>query len=119
VGQPAPIDLLGDGHATITIVDAVAAAGQPLVVSIKITLDKAGQPVVGGPANFRFRAANQTMYDARTDAAAFAPALAEVNLTTAGQEAYGKVLFDIAPDQVTGGQLQLMTGRLVHAVWKI
>jgi hypothetical protein len=119
VGDGAPIDLLGDGHATITVVDAVVAAGQPLVVSLRIKLDKAGQPVVGGPENFRFRDANQAMYEARTDASAFAPAFTEVNLTTAGQEVYGKVLFDVTPELARGGHLQLMTGRLVHAVWQI
>ena len=96
-----------------------SGGGQPLVVTIKIKLDKAGKPIAGGPENFRFRDAKQAMHEARTDAAAFAPALAPVNLTTDGQEAFGKLLFDVAPELAKGGHLQLMTGRLVHAVWKI
>ncbi|GIH05772.1 hypothetical protein Rhe02_38390 [Rhizocola hellebori] len=119
VGEAAPIDLLGDGHATITVLDAAIAAGQPLVVSVRITLDKAGKPIAGGPENFRFRDANQAMYEARTDAATFAPAFAQVNLTTAGQEAYGKMVFDVTPELARGGHVQLMTGRLVHAVWRL
>jgi len=119
VGAPMGLDLLGDGKATITLLAADMAAGSPLVVTIKIRLDKAGKPITGGPENFRFRDAKDAMYTARTDAAAFAPALPPVNLTTQGQEAFGKVVFDVTPELAKGGHLQLMTGRLVHAVWKI
>src|SRR5688572_29731055 len=117
VGAPTGIDLLGDGKATVTVM--AAEMGSPLVVTIKIRLDKAGKPVTGGPENFRFRDVKDAMHTARTDAAAFAPALPPVNLTTDGQEAFGKVVFDVAPEVAKGGHLQLMTGRLVHAVWKI
>ncbi len=118
VGTAMPIDLLGDGHATVTVVTAEAAAGSPLVVTVKITLDKVGKPLTGGPENFRFRDAGEQIHPARTDAA-YGPALPPVNLTAAGQEVTGKVLFDVTPEQAKGGHLQLMTGRLVHAVWKI
>jgi hypothetical protein len=113
-----PIDLFGDGHATVTVLAAETSPGSPLVVTVTIKLDKLGKPLTCGPENFRFLDAADEMHDARTDAS-HAPVLGPVNLTTAGQQVSGKLLFDVTPEKAKGGHLQLMTGRLVHAVWKI
>lgn len=118
VGSGMPIDLIGNGHATVTVVAAETAEGAPLVVTVAIKLDKLGKPLAGGPENFRFLDATRQLHEARTDPA-HAPALGPVNLTAAGQEVSGKVLFDVTPEQAKGGRLQLMTGRLVHAIWKL
>ncbi|HET8682430.1 MAG TPA: hypothetical protein VFM54_11225 [Micromonosporaceae bacterium] len=131
VGEPFAADLLGDGRATVTVVatevSTVRRADDPsapqgrvqLVVTVKILLDKAGEPIMGGPRNFIFRDAKSTLHPARTNRAAFPPELAVANFTTAGQHTDGKIVFDLPPDLVTGGQIQLITGQLVHAIWSV
>lgn len=131
VGDGFTADLLGNGQATITVTGAEVSGrsipGDPpatgdvvhLVVSVKILLDRAGAPVEGGPANFRFRDSNATVHSARTSGTAFPPELAPVNLVTAGQEAHGRVFFDVPSEAVGGGHIQLMTGRIVHALWRV
>lgn len=131
IGDPFAADLLGDGQATITVAateiskrllpnDPLAPQGKvQLVVMVKILLSKAGKPVDGGPQNFVFRDANQMLYRARTNNDAFPPAFVPINLTTTGQQESGRLLFDVAADRIEGGQIQLMTGQMVHAVWKV
>lgn len=131
VGDPFPVDLPGDGRATVTIVatevsarptpnDPDAPAGKvQLVVTVAMVLDKAGKPITGGPHNFLFRDANLTFHPARADASAFGPGLPVVSLSTTGQRAGGRIAFDVPPDLVRGGQIQLVTGRLVHAIWRV
>ncbi|MBB5868752.1 hypothetical protein F4553_002131 [Allocatelliglobosispora scoriae] len=122
VGDSFGADLRGDGHATITVteVSAVPAAAPGrvrLVVTVAILLDKAGDPITGGPENFRFRDAPGTVHKAQTGA--LRPALPSVSLTTTGQRSGGKLFFDIPAGSAKGGYLQLMTGNLVHALWKV
>jgi hypothetical protein len=131
VGEAFTADLFGNGKATITVADMeisgrsipddppVAGDTVHLVVTIKILLDRAGDPLAGGPGNFRFRDSAATVHTARTSNAAFPPELAQVNLVTAGQQAQGRVFFDVPRESVGGGHIQLMTGRLVHAVWRV
>ncbi len=131
VGEAFAADLMGNGLATITVSEVEVTdrpvSGDPplagdivhLVVTVRILLDRPGSPLAGGPANFRFRDADATMHTARTSEAAFAPGLAPVDLTTAGQQAAGRLFFDVPPDSVGGGHIQLVTGRLVHAVWRL
>ncbi|HZN17537.1 MAG TPA: hypothetical protein VFB84_05005 [Micromonosporaceae bacterium] len=131
VGEAFAADLLGDGRATVAIVatevSAVRRADDPsapagrvqLVAMVKIVLDKAGKPILGGPRNFIFRDAKSALHPARTSREAFPPELMAVNFTTAGQHADGKIVFDVPPDLVAGGQIQLVTGQLVHAIWSV
>ncbi|HET8657510.1 MAG TPA: hypothetical protein VFM55_00750 [Micromonosporaceae bacterium] len=131
IGEPFAADLLGDGRATVAVVtteiSTVRRADDPsapegrvqLVATVKIMLDKAGKPIMGGPRNFIFRDAKSTLHPARTNRAAFPPELVAVNFTAAGQHAGGKIVFDVPPDLVAGGQIQLVTGQLVHAVWSV
>jgi len=123
VGDPAAIDLFGDGQATITVA-ATELSNLPdgkdrLVVTIDILLNKAGKPIAGGPENFRFRDAGKVMYKAQTSEQAFPPELPSVNFTTAGQKAHGRLFFDVPAGSAAGGHIQLMTGALVHAVWSV
>jgi hypothetical protein len=129
VGESFGADLKGDGHATITVtaaevstlsttaLSAPAAGRVRLVVTVAILLDKAGDPITGGPENFRFRDAPGTIHKAQTGA--FRPALPSVSLTTTGQRTSGKFFFDIPAGSAKGGYLQLMTGNLVHALWRL
>jgi len=123
VGDPFAVDLLGDGQATVTVlateVSASAKEDVRLVVTVRIVLNKAGNPITGGPENFRFRDRGAHFYQPQTSAQTFAPELVPVNLTTAGQQANGKLFFEMPADSVTGGHIQLVSGRLVHALWKV
>ncbi|HEX6686191.1 MAG TPA: hypothetical protein VF062_25685 [Candidatus Limnocylindrales bacterium] len=120
VGDPAALDLFGDGQATVTIA-ATERTTQPdrLVVTIDLVLNKAGKPITGGPHNFVFRDAGSEMHKAQTSADAFPPELLPVAFTTAGQRSHGRLYFDVPAGSVAGGYIQLVTGALVHAVWKI
>jgi hypothetical protein len=121
VGQPAAIDLLDDGQATITIAAADVSrlddTSDRVVVTVDILLNKAGRPVTGGPENFRFRDKGSGMHQARTDEQALAPTLPSTSFTASGQAAHGRLFFDVPSGSASGGHIQLMTGALVHAVW--
>lgn len=124
VGEPAAIDLFGDGQVTVTVASAEAIEDEDtgrvrLVAAITITLDKAGDAVSGGPENFGFLDANQEMHPARTSRDAFPPELTTASFTTDGQQEQGKVFFEVPAEAVAGGHIQLMTGALVHAVWRV
>ncbi|HZM76618.1 MAG TPA: hypothetical protein VFC19_12875 [Candidatus Limnocylindrales bacterium] len=122
IGQPAAIDLFGDGRATITVATTELSKldnGDRLVVTIDILLNKAGKPISGGPENFRFRDADSVLHNALTDERAFPPQLPSVTLTTAGQAVHGRLYFDVPAGSAAGGHIQLMTGALVHAVWAV
>lgn len=123
VGEPAAIDLLGDGRATVTVAAAelskLDGTSDRLVVTIDILLNKAGKPITGGPENFRFRDKDSGMYQAQIDDKSFPPQLASISLTTTGQSAHGRLYFDVPAGNAEGGHIQLMTGALVHAVWTL
>lgn len=130
IGDAFAADLFGDGQATITItateLSNQTASGEPsspgnvhLVVTVDVVLDKAGKPITGGPENFVFLDASKALHSARTSQQAFPPALARADLTTTGQHASGKVFFDVPAGSVAGGRIQLVTGRLIHAVWQL
>lgn len=118
VGDPFTADLLGDGQATITVV-GTEVSGAQLVVTVKVMLNKAGEPVTGGPENFLFKDSTNVIYRARTSNDAYPPELASVDLATTGQQLEGKIIFDVPAELVAGGQIQLITGRMVHALWKV
>ena len=121
VGQPAAIDLFGDGQATITVaaieLSKLDDGNDRLVVTIDMLLNKAGKPITGGPENFRFRDKGSVMHKARTDEQTLPPGLPSLNFTTTGQAAHGRLFFDVPTGSAAGGHIQLMTGALVHAVW--
>jgi len=123
VGEPAAIDLRGDGQATITITAAqlskLDATSDRLVLTVDILLNKAGAPVKGGPDNFRFRDKSASMYRPQTSEQVFPPQLPSLDLTTTGQSAHGRLFFDVPAGSATGGHVQLMTGALVLAVWGV
>lgn len=131
VGEAFTVDLLGEGQANVTVVAAEVSAGRlaadpsapqgkvQLVVTVKIALNKAGKPIMGGPKNFIFRDTGSMLHPARTNRGAFPPDLVAVNFTTAGQQTSGKIVFDVAADLVDGGQIQLVSGQLVLAVWSV
>ncbi|MEV0458983.1 hypothetical protein [Catellatospora methionotrophica] len=123
VGESFGADLRGDGHATITVTAAEVSTLSPdrvrLVVTVAILLDKAGDPITGGPENFRFLDTARAFYKAKTNTDMSGPALPSVPLTTTGQRSGGRFFFDLPATSARGGYLQLMTGNLVHAIWKI
>jgi hypothetical protein len=130
IGDSFAADLFGDGQATVTItatqLSNETVSGEPtspgtvrLVATVDVVLNKAGKPITGGPENFVFLDASKALYPARTSQQAFPPALARADLTTTGQHASGKVFFDVPTGSVAGGRIQLVTGRLVHAVWQL
>jgi hypothetical protein len=130
VGESFAADLFGDGQATITIAttqlsertvpgEATSAGNVRLVVTVDIVLNKAGNPITGGPENFVFLDSSNVLHPSRVSQQVFPPALARVNLSTTGQHAGGKLFFDVPAGSVAGGHVQLVTGRLVHAVWQI
>ncbi|MEH1098375.1 hypothetical protein [Micromonospora sp. CPCC 205561] len=123
LGQEAAIDLFGDGLASVTVTGAdlspQAAGREHLVVSVDITLVKAGKPVTGGPENFIFRDNAQATHPAQVSDQAASPRLKSVNFTAVGQASHGRFFFDVPTGAASGGYVQLVTGRLVHAVWQI
>ncbi|WP_162908280.1 hypothetical protein [Allorhizocola rhizosphaerae] len=131
VGEAFTADLLGNGQATIAVSN-VELSGRSipgdapvtgelvhLVVTVKILLDRAGRPIAGGPDNFRFRDAAATVHTARTNNAVFPPELGRVDLVAPGQQSEGRVYFAVPRDAVGGGHIQLTTGRIVHALWRV
>lgn len=118
VGDSFTADLLGDGQATITVVATEVVAAQ-LVVTVKVLLNKAGKPVTGGPENFLFKDSTNVIYRARTSKDAFPPELVSADLATTGQRLEGKIVFDVPAELVAGGRIQLITGRMVHALWRV
>lgn len=116
VGEPFAADLLGDGQATITVLATEVSAAQ-LIVKVKVLLNKAGKPVTGGPENFEFLDSGKLLYRPTTNGSP--DELASVSLATTGQQIEGKIVFGVPPAQVAGGYLHLVTGQLVHAIWKI
>jgi hypothetical protein len=139
IGDPFVVDLFGNGQATVTLVAAEVstassdptgtppkeAAALPaedsarLVATIEMVLDRAGDPVVAGPNNFLFRDTDANFHRARTDAVSHPPELRTAVLATTGQRGSGKVVFDVDPRTIDGGQIQLMAGRLVLAIWRV
>ena len=122
-GQEAAIDLFGNGRATVTVTraDLSPSAGgrERLVVTVDIALLKAGKPVTGGPENFGFRDNAQVTHPAQVSDEVAAPRLTTTTFTTAGQTSHGRVFFDVPAGSASAGHVQLMTGNLVHAVWRI
>jgi hypothetical protein len=120
VGQPASIDLIGNGQATVTIATTELSklddGSDRLVVTVEILLNKAGKPITGGPENFRFRDKDAVLHKAQVDGA---QPLASVSFTTSGQTTQGRLYFDVPAGSAAGGHIQLMTGALVHAVWSV
>lgn len=123
IGQPAAIDLFGDGQATVTVaateLSRLDNENERLVVTIDIQLIKAGKPITGGPENFRFRDKGSLLHQAQTDEQSFPPQLPSISFTTTGQSAHGRLYFDVPAGSAAGGHVQLMTGALVHAVWTV
>lgn len=123
VGQAAAIDLFGNGQADVTVTEAKVSAPvdgrERLVVTIDIKLVRAGDPVTGGPENFRFRDNTKAIHEARTSEEKASPQLKSVNLAVTGQESHGRLFFDVPAGAAGGGYVQLMTGSLVHAIWQI
>ncbi|MFG2011599.1 hypothetical protein ACGFNF_21290 [Micromonospora sp. NPDC048868] len=122
LGQDAAIDLFGNGLAGVTVTGAElspqAAGREHLVVTVDIKLLKAGKPVTGGPENFVFRDNAQATHPAQVSDQAASPRLRAVNFTTVGQASHGRFFFDVPKGTASGGYVQLVTGKLVHAVWQ-
>jgi hypothetical protein len=138
IGDPFVVDLFGNGQATVTLVateistassgtataspgtsGAPDAGSAKLVATIEMVLDRAGDPVTAGPNNFLFRDSDAKFHRARTDAASHPPGLPTVEMATSGQRSFGKVVFDVDAGWIDGGQIQLMAGRLVLAIWQV
>ncbi|MEV4847897.1 hypothetical protein AB0K20_32435 [Micromonospora matsumotoense] len=123
LGQQAAIDLWGNGQASVTVTAAdlspPAAGRENLVVTVDIRLLKAGKPVTAGPENFIFRDTAQATHPAQVSAQVAAPQLTSTAFTTAGQASHGRVYFDVPTGTANGGHVQLVTGKLVHAMWQI
>ncbi|MEU1752603.1 hypothetical protein ABZ436_08120 [Micromonospora matsumotoense] len=123
LGQEAAIDLLGDGQAGVTVTGAdlspPAAGREHLIVTVDIRLLKAGKPVTGGPENFIFRDNAQATHPAQVSAQVAAPPLESTDFSTAGQASHGRFFFDVPTGTANGGHVQLVTGKLVHAMWQI
>jgi hypothetical protein len=120
-GEQTAIDLFGDGQASVTLaatkLSTLPGGKDRLVATIDIVLTKAGQPVTGGPENFRFLDGKKALHDAQISESEFPPGLPSVTFATSGQKSHGRIYFDVPAGSVSGGYLQLMTGGLVHAVW--
>jgi hypothetical protein len=119
IGDAFVVDLFGNGQATVTLVATELPTESELIATIEMVLDRAGDPVTAGPNNFLFRDGDAKFHRARTDARSHPPELPTMVMTTTGQRSFGKVVFDVDASWIAGGQIQLMAGRLVLAIWRV